>query len=433
MAYHSSRPSAVRFLVLAWLCGLATLAYIHRGCVSVPATLIQNDLCLTKREMAQIMFAFFLGYSLCQIPSGWLGDRFGTRHALTLMIILWSAATGWMGLMASFFGLWLARMLNGIAQAGIFPCSINSVSQWFPETGKAFPSGMLGSFMSVGAVIASALAGLLLHYLSWQEMFLALSLPGFVAAIGFVLWFRDRPAEHPKVNQAELDLIDHGKKEEDKESDPGKGLPLRQMATSFRLWMICLQQFGRAAGYIFFLTWFPTFLQETRGASVSESGYLTSLPLLGVVFGSGVGGALMDLIYLRTGSRSWSRKGVAVGSLLLCGGLIAVAYFARDPLVTSGILTAASFFAGLCGPAGYTVTMDVGGRHVATVFSTMNMVGNIGAALMPLLVVELVERTSWNDALLLLIGLYLLSAFCWLLLRVEGSIFEKASASETVP
>src|ERR1700730_8218837 len=96
----SQRPTHVRYFVLAALCAAAMIAYIHRSCISVPAKTIQADLNLTKAEMGQIMGVFFLGYTLFQIPGGWLGDRWGTGLGLCLFILVWSAATGSMGLAA---------------------------------------------------------------------------------------------------------------------------------------------------------------------------------------------------------------------------------------------------------------------------------------------------------------------------------------------
>ncbi len=426
---QSQRPSQIRFLVLAWLCALATLAYIHRVCLAVPAPLIQSDLCLSNREMAQIMSIFFLSYSICQIPGGRFGDRFGSRTGLTLLLILWSAATGVMGLLASFVGLWLSNMVKGIAQAGIFPCSVSTISVWFPASGKAFPSGMLGSFMSIGAIIATALTGLMLESMTWREVFLALSLPGFVVAIFFHRWFRDHPEEHARVNRAEIDLIqsDQPKPEQSESSSP-----YWPMIKSLQMWMICLQQFCRAAGYIFYVTWFPTFLQKTRGANLAESGYHTSMTLMGIVLGSASGGVISDWVYRQTRSRFWSRNGIAMLSTLMCAGLILVAYTVTDVWLTTSILIVASFCAGLCGPPSYTVTMDLGGRHVATVFSTMNMVRNIGATVMPILVIELVRIFSWNEALLLLVALYVVSALCWFFLRVDKGIFETNSNQASV-
>ena len=58
--------------------------------------------------------------------------------------------------------------------------------------------------------------------------------------------------------------------------------PWAAILTSSDMWLICGQQFFRAAGYVFYSTWFPTFLIATRGVSTAGAGALASLPLLAV-------------------------------------------------------------------------------------------------------------------------------------------------------
>src|SRR5262245_55959226 len=116
-----ARPTQVRFVALAWLCAAAAIAYIHRQCISVPAREIQYDLQIDPQQMGWVMSAFFITYAAFQIPSGWLGDRWGTRLALSLFALVWSAATAFMGLAWSFASLMTARQLGGMAQAGSFP------------------------------------------------------------------------------------------------------------------------------------------------------------------------------------------------------------------------------------------------------------------------------------------------------------------------
>src|SRR5262249_57953956 len=101
--------------------------------------------------------------------------------------------------------------VNGIGQAGIFPCCVKSIAHWFPASGRAFPNGMLTSFMSIGSIAAGALIGELLVYFSWREVVLMVALPGVVYALGFYALFRDRPAEHAGVNEAERPLIPAGR------------------------------------------------------------------------------------------------------------------------------------------------------------------------------------------------------------------------------
>src|SRR5437763_13589946 len=84
--------------------------------------------------------------------------------------------------------------------------------------------------------------------------------------------------------------------------DPFAGLPVA--LTRPAMGWICGKQFFYAAGMIFFASWFPTYLRETRGLALGRAGVLTSLPLLAIVVGCLVGGVVSDWIYARTGSRS---------------------------------------------------------------------------------------------------------------------------------
>ncbi len=414
----------VRYLVLAWLCALATVAYIHRSCLAVATTAIQDDLCLTAQQLAWAQAAFMLSYALFQLPSGWLGDRWGAWLGLTLCTVLSAAATGFMALAGGLVGLLLGRAIMGLAQAGLFPCAVQGIQRWFPETEKAMPCGLLGAFMSVGAVIGSSLTGLLLGYLSWPDVFLLLALTGPVCAGWFYWWFRDRPEEHSAVNAAELALLSRRPGEAVAQRPPEK-TPWKALLTSPRLGLICGQQFFRAAGYIFYLTWFPTFLQKTCDVSVEAAGYWNSCPLLGVVVGSTLGGLVMDYLLRRTGSKQFSRQAIAVAGCLGSALCLILAYPQREALPTVALVTAGAFLAGLAGPAGYTVTIDLGGRHVATVFSTMNMAGNLGAFCTPVIAERVAHWWSWNEVLWYLAGLYVAAAICWCWLRIEGTLVEE--------
>jgi nitrate/nitrite transporter NarK len=198
------------------------------------------------------------------------------------------------------------------------------------------------------------------------------------------------------------------------------------------MWCICGQQFFRAAGYMFFTSWFATYLQESRGVTIGKSGVLTMLPLLAVVVGSLAGGVVSDAVLRRTRSIRLARQAVAGCSLVLCAALTLSAYFFADALAAVLIISAGSFFAAVAGPCGYTITIDMGGEHVPMVNSVMNMCGNLGAMLLPIAVPWLLRETgSWNAVLLSFGALYVAAALCWWCLRAEGDVFDQCLLSDT--
>jgi hypothetical protein len=84
----------VRYKVLAIACVLAVLTYINRLGFGVAAPEIKKDLSLTDDQMGYLASVFLAAYGLCQVPGGLLGDRFGTRHLLTILVLAWSLLSG---------------------------------------------------------------------------------------------------------------------------------------------------------------------------------------------------------------------------------------------------------------------------------------------------------------------------------------------------
>jgi sugar phosphate permease len=436
-------PSAthVRLIVSTWLAVMAALAYLSRYSIGVAEKTIRTDLGLTEGEMGLILGpAFFWTYALAQIPSSRLGERWGARVSLPCFICVWSIATALFGAVSWFpllMGIW---MLSGLSQAGAFPVATRTISQWYPKTERALASGSLVAMMHLGAAVGAGLTGMLLFRgVSWRILFLCYALPGFAWAVGFHRWFRNQPEDHPSVNALELQQIREGESaaapsSESQQHDP---TPWLCLATSWPMWMICCQQFCRAAGIVFFASWFTTFLQESRGITVQKSGLLLILPHLGIAAAGFIGGSVADSIYRRTGRLDLSRKGLAVASLMLCTGLIFGAYFVEDATLAVAVISVGFFCAGLAGPSAYAITMDMGGRHVGAVFATMNMLGNIGAGLLPIVVppyrnwikstpalLEACSGDSWNAVVVLIALLHLVAALCWLLLPLRGNVFE---------
>jgi nitrate/nitrite transporter NarK len=144
--------------------------------------------------------------------------------------------------------------------------------------------------------------------------------------------------------------------------------------------------------------------------------------MIAVVAGSLLGGSMSDRLLLWTGSRRIARKWLAAGSVAACAGLTLAAYPIEQAWLAVLLISAGSFFAGVSGPCAYTITIDMGGRHVAAVFSVMNAAGNVGAALFPMMVPKLVQWAGWEPVLLLFTAVYVAACVCWLLLDTRGTV-----------
>ncbi len=425
--------TTIRYRALTWLTLAATLAYLSRNAVGVAESTIRDDMGLTLAQSGWFMGAFFWTYSLFQVPSGWVSERLGTRVALSLFALGWSVATFGIGVAPGFWLLIVAQLLMGVAQAGVFPASCNSIGHWMPLGQRSLACGIIAAGMQVGAILASGLSGLLIAPFGWRWLFIGFALPGILWTFGFYLRFRNQPQHDTRVNAAELARIALGRSSDapSSASDTNEWRELRAIVRAPAMWWLCGQQVCRASGYMFFASWFPTFLQETRGVSVAQSGYLQGLVLTGTLVGSIFGGTLTDWIWRRTGSLRLSRSGVGATFLAACGMLILAAWFVQDATLAVALLALGSLLAALAGPCALAATIDIGGPRVPQVFGVMNMSGNLAAAACPVLVAKMFQWTSnWSLVLLLFAGVYLVGAICWVFVNPQRHIDDELENME---
>lgn len=408
-----------RYEVLALLCASAAIAYIQRAALSVPASEIATDLQFADlaRDMGSIQSAWYLAYALMQIPGGAIADRIGSRRSLVLFCVAWSLATLFSAFATDFCSLLLMWGLMGAAQAGAFPSAAKSLGRIFPETERARATGLLAAGMTIGGAVAPVLAAAILEGLSpwanalgidrWRLLLAAYALPGLLWTLVFLI----------AIPASKLPVTERGNATRSR-------VKWSRLLSSVPMVLLCSQQFFRAAGMVFFMTWFPTFLQKTRDVSLIGSGVLSTVAGIGGVIGSLTGGFFSDWLLHRTGNPRLSRQGIAVLGMGACSLLIVLSYFASDVYQSIGLITLGAFCATFGGVSGYTVAISYGGRHVATVFSTMNMCGNIGAALFPITAGWLVTMTgNWNLILFLFAGVMAIDAVCWALLNPQGTLF----------
>ena len=78
------RPTSIRYGMIAITTFVALMLYLDRVCLSIVGSSIRKDLQFSEEQFAWLLSAFFWAYALCQIPTGWIGDRHGPRVVLAV-------------------------------------------------------------------------------------------------------------------------------------------------------------------------------------------------------------------------------------------------------------------------------------------------------------------------------------------------------------
>src|SRR3984893_9510291 len=84
---EASGRSHVRWVVLLLLCLMYMITYLDRVSLANTAPLIMKEFGFSKITMGVIFSAFIWAYAIFQVPGGWMGDRFGPRKVLSVIMI----------------------------------------------------------------------------------------------------------------------------------------------------------------------------------------------------------------------------------------------------------------------------------------------------------------------------------------------------------
>jgi MFS family permease len=120
-----------------------------------------------------------------------------------------------------------------------------------------------------------------------------------------------------------------------------------------------------------------------------------------------------DWLLRKTGSARIARRTVAIIALLGCAGFMVAAGLTENAYVAVACLTGAMFFLECnIGPA-WSVPMDTGGKYSGTVSGMMNMAGNFGGAISPLVFGYLAQTGSWGAPFIVSAALLVGGAAIW--------------------
>jgi sugar phosphate permease len=418
-------PTKTRWVVLFLISLMYLICYMDRSNITVAQVEIAKQFGLSRTAMALVFSAFTWAYAIGQIPAGFLGDRFGPKKVLLVIMPWWGVAAAMTGGAFGLGSLFSARFLLGLGEAGAFPVASRGMQLWFPRSERGRIQGITHFFSRLAVAITPFVAASIMLAFGWRAIFYTFGSLGMLWSIVFYFYYRNRPEEHGGVNQAELAQI-RGRNPDGsirQETSARPVVPWKAILTSGNMWAIAAAYGCFFYGTYFFLSWYPTYLREYRHVTLQALGIIGSLPLFAGMIGDVVGGALTDLLFRKTGNAKFARRIVAAPAMLVSGLFLIPAATTHDTW-TSIICLAASFFflEWVIGPA-WAVPMDVGGAFSGTVTGVMNMAGALGASLTPLVFGYFIQRGSWVTPFFVTTGVMALGTVIWsFLINPEKSV-----------
>jgi ACS family glucarate transporter-like MFS transporter len=407
---HSVQPTHVRWHILVLLALIAALTYLDRLNLGIAGKQIQDEFAFSNERMGWILSAFVLGYALFQVPGGWLGDRFGPRAVLTVAIVFWSLCTAatalaprlplrdWFGLAWSFA---IARFLVGVGEGTAFPNTSRMVGFWMSERERGIGNSLWLVGIGAGGMVTPMFVASLTERWGWRTSFYVCALVGGLVALAWHLYATNHPEEHRRVNAAELALIRSsiaGRDLAHPSTARHQPIPWGRMLSSGSVWALILSYFCIAYPAYIFYTWFFIYLVRVRGLTVAQGGFWGSTPFIAIALLAPLGGRISDRAVARWGKRRGRQSAVWLGAacsatLLWSGG------HSVDNTLAILLLAAAAGFNLFATATWWATCNDLTRSFSGSLSGLMNMCGNLGGWLSPIVTAYIATHLGWTQAL----------------------------------
>ncbi len=397
------KPSRMRFAILALISFGVTANYLDRAIIGIASPAIAREFALSPVAMGLIFSAFSWSYFAAQIPGGLALDRFGARLTYLVALAGWSLSTLMHATATGFASLFGWRLSLGLFEAPCFPANNSIVGAWFPRAERARAIGVYTSAEYVALGFATPLLLWLMNEHGWRALFVVSGVLGLMLVPAWWRLYRE-PAEHPGVNPAELSLIEQGGGRIQPEKARFTPKLLWALARDRQIIALCAAQFAAYSTFVFFLTWFPTYLVTVRHMAWIRMGLLASLPYIAGFFGILFAGWLSDFLLARGASLNLSRKLPVIMGLLLATTIVLANYVQSDALVVA--ILSVAFFAQAMSSSSWTALSEVAPPGtLGMVGSLFSAAANLSGIVTPLVIGVIYQQTGSFDWALGFIGL----------------------------
>ncbi|MBN2242753.1 MAG: MFS transporter [Acidobacteria bacterium] len=380
-------PYAWIILLSVYLASLA--APLNQFKVPPVLELINAEFKMDLSGGGLFMSVFSIAGCILAIPAALIIRRLGMKKAG--LIAVGSVFVG--ALIGSLAGtsrvLYAGRLIEGVGMGLIMVMAPAAIALWFPANRRGAPMALWATCVGIGSISMYNLAPLLATSYGLKSVWWLGTGAAFFAFILFAMLFRSpRPDEIPE--------------------EPGPGgaavpaVSFGAVMSNPRMWMLSLQFLCFNLIVMAFSTFYPTFLFDVRGYSLSRAASVSSLIMVVSIFAGPLAGYMTDRVWKRS---YWILCAWVVGAVLYAFPFSVTGWMIPGLLVAMGILTAPIV------PASFAVIPEVVGspRLAGMGMAVMALGQNVGMLIGPWAFGHSIENFGWMTSCYLLLPFFLVA------------------------
>jgi len=275
--------------------------------------------------------AFNTAYAVSMLVMGRVMDVLGLRWGFVLACSFWGLASmshAFAPQIGSLFGstvagFFVCRILLGFGEGGNFPAAIKTTAEWFPKPERALATGIFNSGSNVGGILVPLALPTVVGFslgsmaLGWKGAFLITAVIDLCWIFAWLAFYK-KPEVHPKVNAAELALI------QSEVVEPTVKVPWSQLLKYKQTWAFVSAKTMTDCFWWFYLFGSPDFFNKKFGLGPEDRKYMIMLIYVVASVGSIAGGWLAGS-FMKGG---WTVNKARKITMLLCATFVIPVLFA---------------------------------------------------------------------------------------------------------
>jgi len=331
----NEKMTRYRWVICSLLFFATTINYTDRNVIAflkefLCSPVTEGGFGWSNSDFSYVTAFFTAAYAGFTVFSGVVIDKIGAKMGLALSLIVWSFS----GIANAFVGKTVAlhvaiRSVFGLGEAGNFPGSIKTVTEWFPKRERSLATGIFNSGSNVGAMISALFVPWCLVYfgpeIGWKMAFI---LTGGIGFVWLFFWFalfksQKKLLETGKINQSEYDYIHEDDTELTTEQIANEKAGIKEKISWGKMmrypqtWSFFFGKFMTDGIWWFLLFWLPDYLKKQFHMTTQEVMWPTFIVFGVAIIGSVFGGSI-PMFFMNKGMNAYKARMTAMFLIALC-------------------------------------------------------------------------------------------------------------------
>ena len=192
-----NNPTVKRYL--PWVVATALfMEQLDSTIVNTAVPAMAASLHVTPLSLKAVVTSYILSLAVCIPVSGWMADRFGMRRVFGIAVAVFILSSILCGLAVNVPMLVAARILQGLGGAMMMPVGRLAIIRTFPKAELLTAMNFVIIPALIGPLLGPTIGGLIVHWLSWREIFFVNVPVGLVALLLIHRHMPDYRGEAPR-------------------------------------------------------------------------------------------------------------------------------------------------------------------------------------------------------------------------------------------